>query len=128
MNSKSEDKNENCSNQSYCDINDPIECECHKNFFKCHNYKLCQIIESKDVLDSHDGLCVYCHIIHGKLNLEENNDEDEPCSLCLIKMKIRVNFLEKCKHYICVDCCKKKFMFNENDRQIFEVCSICLNK
>jgi hypothetical protein len=40
---------------------------------KCANYLLCNNIESLEILNSHDGMCVYCFIMNGKLNINEKD-------------------------------------------------------
>jgi hypothetical protein len=109
-----------------CDVNDPVNCECNDKLIKCNNYGFCENLETRELLDYHNGLCVYCHIMNGKLNIEENNS-DEPCSFCLVKNTVKINFPKKCKHYICKPCYKKKYLFDNDDKRsiIFEVCSIC---
>jgi hypothetical protein len=111
-----------------CSPNDKIECECNINQ-KCSNYLLCNNIESTELLDSHDGLCVYCFILNGKLDISENLN-NQKCSFCLYVNKYGVEFKNKCDHHICVECYKTKFMFEsqvpgEDKVTIFTNCSIC---
>jgi hypothetical protein len=115
-------------NMNKCNPNDPIDCECNNK--KCHNYLLCENIESIELLDSHDGLCVYCYILNGKLKIVENIS-NQRCSFCLYVSKDAIKFPDHCEHHICIECYKRKFLFEieNNEKQknnIFSVCSICL--
>ena len=131
-------KNEfNCSKacicvEDKCPPDDSIDCECNKKeeeLIKCHNYLLCENKETKELLDSHDGLCIYCHILNGKLTINENKTE-QMCSFCLYVSKYAVEFPTKCDHHICIECYKKKYLFEVDNNEkfknnIFSVCSIC---
>jgi hypothetical protein len=104
-------------------------CLCIEPTNKCTNYVLCSNIESQDILDSHDGLCVYCFILNGKLTINENTT-NQKCSFCLDVNKNIVEFPKKCEHHICVECYKKKFVFELDEKfdmknNIFNICSIC---
>jgi len=104
-------------------------CLCIESTDKCANYLLCNNIESHEILNSHDGLCVYCFIMNGKLNINENTT-DQKCSFCLNVNKNIIDFSTKCDHHICIDCYKKKFIFELDDKfdeknNIFNTCSIC---
>jgi hypothetical protein len=110
-----------CECNKKCDINDKIECECNK---KCLNYLLCENL----VEDSQDNLCVYCSVLNGVLDLEENT-RNELCYVCLIKLDVIVNFPKKCQHGICTECYKKKFLFEldqeDDPMSVFNKCAIC---
>jgi hypothetical protein len=114
--------NTSCSKACLCEnTSDHME--------QCKNYLLCNSLETKDILDSHDGLCVYCYILNGKLEISENV-ANQDCSFCLLVNKYVVEFSKKCEHHICVDCYKKKIMFDgdtpeTNKSEIFIKCSIC---
>jgi len=86
----------------------------------CINHTLCQ---SDNEINPITGLCVYCEVLHGKLEFKEN----VMCILCLIKDKTGVKFDKKCNHCICIDCFKKKYLFDDEDESIniFKVCAIC---
>lgn len=89
----------------------------------CPNFLLCKSLESKEVLDETNGLCLYCFIMNGKLEFKE----DTKCIICLENNKIGVCFDIKCDHHICVDCHKKKYLVDDEDdkNNIFKVCAIC---
>ena len=104
-------------------------CLCIESIEKCANYLLCNNIENNEILDSHNGLCVYCFIINGKLNIIENT-LNQKCSFCLDITKNVIEFPTKCEHHICIECYKKKFIFELNEKydekqNIFTTCSIC---
>jgi len=142
-------KNLNCSKaclclddglDTKCSPNDSIECECNsfsnnndlnniEKTDKCKNYILCSNIESQDILDSHDGLCIYCFIMNGKLKINENTT-NQKCTFCLEINKNIVEFPNKCEHHICTDCYKTKSIFEFTEKcdeknNIFNTCSIC---
>ena len=102
------------------------EASCICLYTKCKNYLLCNTDECQVVLDENEGLCVYCAVMHGKLTIKENIKDK--CILCLIPNKNGIEFAN-CTHHICVDCYKKKFIFDETTQSdkdnIFTVCAIC---
>jgi hypothetical protein len=98
-------------------------CKCNISG-KCANYLLCNSDECISVLKENNGLCIYCTVMHGKLNIKENIEDK--CILCLDTNKHGIQF-GTCDHYICIDCTKKKFIFDDcgETNSIFTVCAIC---
>ena len=116
-----------CSNDC-CSLEIHEELDEENKNIKCPNFLLCETYESQDVLDDNNGLCIYCNIMNGKLTFELNKE----CILCLIKDKTAVCFDSKCEHHICVECYKKKYLFDdvneEMQNNIFKICAICVKK
>ena len=99
------------------------EC-CSIEEYKCPNFLLCGSYETQELLDDNNGLCIYCNIMNGLLQFEENKE----CIICLEKNKTGVCFDPKCEHHICIGCYKKKYLVaedSEDENNIFRVCAVC---
>jgi hypothetical protein len=131
----------NCFEDSDCEIRSPI-CRCsHKNHItliggnsecyiyckdtcphmctlvECYNYKMCGQKRPQNIIDSHNGMCMDCAILVGRIKFLDNKNE---CPICLIyKDMIEIT----CgKHTVCIECWKK---WSEESTQSPLTCPLC---
>ena len=104
---------------SESDVYCKSECAHNCNLVECHNYKMCGQKRPQIILDSHNGMCMDCAIIIGRVKFL---DEKDDCTICSInKHMIEVS----CgKHKFCLDCWKR---WSKTSTQIPLTCPLCRN-
>jgi hypothetical protein len=78
------------------------ECSHGCKLVECHNFKLCGKKEPKWFLNCHNGMCLHCAVMIGRIKFL---DEKDDCPICMeTKDVIQVS----CgKHKVCVECWKQ---------------------
>jgi len=77
------------------------KCSYNCNLVECYNFKLCKQMRPRWVLNCHNGMCINCAIMLGKLKFLDIKDE---CSICMEhKDMIEIN----CGHTFCIECWKQ---------------------
>jgi Zinc finger, C3HC4 type (RING finger) len=87
-----------CIEQIDIDKYSNIACSYNCQLVECHNYKLCGRKLPQWVVNCHNGMCVDCAVMIGKIKfLHEKNE----CPICLAnKDMIELT----CKHKTCLEC------------------------
>lgn len=99
----------------YCKSECPHNCK----LIECHNYRLCGAKHPQRFLDCHNGMCLNCAIMFGRIKFLDKKDE---CPICLInKDMIEVNCK---KHRFCLDCWKN---WSETSKETPLRCPLCRN-
>jgi hypothetical protein len=97
----------NCDNQNHTHFNsgetDTIysqnECSHKCVLVECHNYKVCGQKRPAWVLDCHNGMCLDCALMIGKLTFLEQKDD------CPVYMEHKEMVQVCCgKHTLCITC------------------------
>lgn len=104
----------NTSSDIYCQK----ECIYNCQLIECHNFKLCSTKLPQVILDCHNGMCLHCAVMIGKIKFMEEKDE---CPICMENK----NMVEiACgKHKLCLDCWKT--LSETPDRPIPLSCPMC---
>lgn len=81
----------------YCQTECPYNCK----LIECHNFILCGQKRPQQILDSHNGMCMDCAVMYGKIIFLIDKDD---CPICMEnKDMIQIS----CgKHTVCLDCWK----------------------
>lgn len=99
----------------YCKKDCPHNC----NLVECHNYKLCRKKRPQKILDSHNGMCMDCAIMIGRIKFLDKMDNCPIC--CVNKDMIEIS----CgKHTFCIECWKN---WSETSKQSPLTCPCCRN-
>ena len=111
-----------CGHRKHTDLFEGEYCqdECPHNckLVECHNFKLCGRKRPKWYLSCHNGMCMDCAVMIGRIKFL---DEKEDCPICMEhKEVIQVS----CgKHNVCIDCWKQ--LSETPDRPIPLRCPLC---
>jgi hypothetical protein len=98
----------------YCQKECPHNCQ----LVECHNFKLCGKKRPQELLDCHNGMCINCAIMIGRIKfLDEKND----CPICMEDKDMIEISCER--HKVCLDCWKQ--MSETKDRPIPLSCPLC---
>lgn len=81
----------------FCQIQCPFNCVLQE----CHNFRLCGQKRPQYLLNSHNGMCLDCAVMIGKIKFLDITDD---CPVCMeTKGMIEIN----CRnHKLCLDCWK----------------------
>jgi len=82
------------------DITQYYQTECIYNcqLIQCYNFRLCKQKRSQQILNCHNGMCLDCAIMIGKIGFLDKKDD---CPICMEnKDMIEIS----CKHTICLNC------------------------
>lgn len=99
----------------YCKTACTHNCE----LIECNNFRMCGQKRPQLLLDSHNGMCMDCAIMIGRIKfLDEKGD----CPICLVKK----DMIEiSCgKHKVCLECWKN---WSETSNQSPLTCPLCRN-
>lgn len=99
--------------QIYCKKYCLHKCE----LVECHNYKLCNQKRPQNVLDCHNGMCIDCFLMIGRIKFL---DEKDDCPICLVNKDMIEITCEK--HKVCIECWKN---WSETSTQIPLACPLC---
>lgn len=102
------------NHEGYCSITIcPHKCK----LVECHNYRLCGQKCPQKLLNSHNGMCMDCAIMIGRIKFLNENGH---CPICLgNKDMIEIS----CgKHKVCLDCWKT---WSETSKQYPLTCPLC---
>jgi len=98
----------------YCQEDCPHNCQ----LVECHNYRLCEQKRPQIILDCHNGMCVDCAIMVGKIKFL---DEKDDCPICMENKDMIEISCEK--HKVCLDCWKQ--VADTPDRPFPITCPLC---
>ena len=98
----------------YCQKECPHKCQ----LIECYNFRLCGKKYPQQILDCHNGMCIGCSIMIGKVKFLDVKDD---CPICMEnKDMIQIS----CgKHTLCIDCWKQ--MAEKHDGPIPLTCPLC---
>ena len=101
-----------------CDIYCQTECLHNCHLVECHNYRFCKQKRPQHILDCHNGMCMDCAIMIGKIKFLNEKDD---CPICMEnKDMIEIS----CgNHKVCLDCWKQ--MSETPDRPNPLSCPLC---
>lgn len=100
--------------EGYCQDECPSKCV----LVECHNFKLCGNKHPQWFLWCHNGMCLDCAVMLGKLKFLEEQDD---CPICMERKDMILISCEK--HKVCIDCWKH--MSETPDRPIPLTCPLC---
>jgi hypothetical protein len=94
------------------------ECSYKCKLIECHNFKLCGKKYPQRVLNCHNGMCIDCAIMLGKITFLDVKDD---CPICMENKDMIQISCEK--HNLCIECWTK--MSETENRPIPLSCPIC---
>lgn len=111
---------EDCScghrnHSGYCNTECRHKCE----LIECHNYRICGEKRPQYILDCHNGMCIDCMLLIGKINFLNEKDDCPICTDNKDMIKISCG-----KHKVCLDCWKQWSQENSNKESPL-TCPLC---
>ena len=101
-----------------CDIYCKKECPYNCELVACHNYRMCGQKRPQSILDYHNGMCIDCAIMIGKIKFLDDKDD---CPICMENKDMIEISCEN--HKVCLDCWKQ--MSETPDRPYPLTCPLC---
>ena len=100
------------------DIYCQTECIHNCQLIQCHNFTLCGKKYPQEVLDCHNGMCVDCAVMIGKVIFLNKMDD---CPICMDHKEVIT--ISCGKHNVCMECWKQ--MSETENRPYPLSCPLC---